>query len=197
MLYPNQLSDLVANHRILVPMPLGQVRTTGAQSSGRAGGHPLTVIPLVVRPGVLTHVGNNQRQDSFADVPPGIGIIGFGSPDGVFNGIRADIARPVAHPTVNPRVIRTSSMMQGMLIHRVEPQYPAIARSARVEGPVKITAIISREGAIEQAQVISGSPLLGRAAIDAVRQWRYKPYILNGEPVEVETQITVNFVLGR
>lgn len=98
--------------------------------------------------------------------------------------------KPVAHP---PRVSR---MMEGNLVYKVQPVYPPMARSARIQGPVVLRAIISRSGAIENLQVLTGHPLLVKAAIDAVSQWRYRPYILNDEPVEVETQITVNFILA-
>ncbi len=87
-------------------------------------------------------------------------------------------------------------MMEGNLIYKVQPAYPPMARSARIQGAVVVRAIISRSGAIENLQVLAGHPLLVKAAIDAVSQWRYRPYILNDEPVEVETQITVNFVLA-
>ena len=87
-------------------------------------------------------------------------------------------------------------MMEGNLIHRVQPDYPALARQVRVQGTVVLRAMISREGSIENLQVLSGHPMLVRAAVDAVRQWRYRPYVLNGEPVEVETEVTVNFVLS-
>ncbi len=97
-------------------------------------------------------------------------------------------------PTIRP--IRTSSMMEGNLIRRVEPIYPPLARAARIQGPVVLSAIISKAGTIDNLRVLSGKPMLVPAAIDAVRQWRYRPYVLNGEPVEVETQITVNFILG-
>jgi protein TonB len=90
-----------------------------------------------------------------------------------------------------------SVMMQGNLVHRVEPVYPAIARSAGVQGTVLVRALISPQGHIEQAQVISGSPLLSAAALSAIKEWKYRPYILNGNPIEVETEITVNFVLSR
>ena len=86
--------------------------------------------------------------------------------------------------------------MEGNLIFRIQPEYPPLARQARVEGTVVLRAMISREGLIENLQVLSGHPMLIRAAADAVRQWRYRPYQLNGEPVEVETQVTVNFVLS-
>jgi len=85
--------------------------------------------------------------------------------------------------------------MEGNLIHRVAPQYPAIARQIRLEGAVVLKAIISREGNIEHIEVARGASLLAGSAAEAVRQWKYRPYLLNGEPVEVETQITVNFVL--
>ncbi len=87
-------------------------------------------------------------------------------------------------------------MMEGNLIYRVEPEYPAIARLAHIQGAVVLHAIIGKEGKIENLQAVSGPPLLIRAALDAVRQWRYRPYLLNGDPVEVETQVTVNFILA-
>ena len=87
-------------------------------------------------------------------------------------------------------------MMEGNLVHKVQPAYPPLARAARIQGPVVLRAIISKAGTIENLQVLSGHPLLVPAAIDAVRQWRYRPYNLNGEPVEVETQVTVNFILS-
>jgi protein TonB len=87
-------------------------------------------------------------------------------------------------------------MSEGDLIRKVQPAYPALARSARVQGIVVLQAMISKQGTIENLRILTGHPMLAPAAIEAVRQWRYRPYILNGEPVEVETQITVNFALG-
>ena len=95
------------------------------------------------------------------------------------------------------KTVRLSHMEPGSLIHNVLPVYPPIARQSGTEGMVVLHAFISREGSIESLQVVSGHPFLARAALDAVRQWRYRPYVLNGQPVEVETQITVNFTLGR
>jgi protein TonB len=87
-------------------------------------------------------------------------------------------------------------MMEGNLILRVQPDYPTIARQAGVQGQVVLRAMISREGTIENLQVLSGHPMLVRAAVNAVQQWRYRPYVLNGEPIEVETEVRVNFVLS-
>ena len=86
--------------------------------------------------------------------------------------------------------------MEGNLIFRVQPDYPSLARQVRVQGQVVLRAVISREGTIENLQVLSGHPMLVRAAVDAVRQWKYRPYLLNGEPVEVETEVKVNFILS-
>jgi periplasmic protein TonB len=117
------------------------------------------------------------------------GVIGsLGNPDNVVQP--PPKPAPVSHP---PRV---SAMMQGYLVHRVEPIYPALAKAARIQGPVHLKAVISREGMIENLQVLAGYPMLVTAAVAAVRQWRYRPYVLNGEPVEVETEITVNFILA-
>jgi protein TonB len=125
---------------------------------------------------------------------------GTGDPtarSGIFGSIGGPIVvAPPPPPAPSVRPPRVSHMMEGNLIYRVQPQYPALARQARVQGIVVLRAVISREGKIENLQVISGPPLLVKSAIDAVLQWRYRPYFLNNEPVEVETQVTVNFTLS-
>ena len=88
-------------------------------------------------------------------------------------------------------------MLQAQLISRIEPRYPPLAIQTKTEGTVYLHAIISRDGRITSLDVISGHPLLVQAALEAVRQWRYRPTMLNGEPVEVETSITVIFKLQR
>ena len=86
--------------------------------------------------------------------------------------------------------------MAGNLLDKTVPQYPAIAKAARIQGTVVLQATISKTGAIQNLRVISGPPMLQQAALDAVRSWRYKPYLLNGDPVEVETTVNVVFNLG-
>lgn len=103
---------------------------------------------------------------------------------------------PVPRPPEPTKPVPISHMDEGLLIHKVTPEYPQLARMARQQGTVVLHAIIGRDGTIQQLQVVSGPPLLVRAAAEAVQQWRYRPYILNGQPVEVDTQITVNFKLG-
>jgi protein TonB len=103
---------------------------------------------------------------------------------------------PAALPPAVTRPVRLSHMSAGDLIHKVQPAYPPLARTARIQGVVVLQAVISKQGTIENLSVLTGHPMLTAAAIEAVRQWRYRPYILNNEPVEVETQITVNFSLA-
>jgi periplasmic protein TonB len=116
----------------------------------------------------------------------------MGSPDNPFNGRGT-------HPDVRPATPAaqhvTSGVMQGMLIYKVIPTYPAIAQATRSSGTVVLQATISRTGAIENLRVVEGPAMLRQAALDAVKQWRYRPYMLNGQPVEVETTVDVNFKL--
>ena len=86
--------------------------------------------------------------------------------------------------------------MAAMLLHRVEPQYPPIAKMAHISGTVHLRAIIAKDGTVRELEVVDGNPLLARAALVAVQAWRYRPTQLNGEPVEVETYVTVNFILN-
>jgi len=101
-----------------------------------------------------------------------------------------------ARPAPNKRV-RVASMEPSLLIHRVQPAYPAMAREIRVQGVVEFTAVISKTGMIENLQLVRGHPMLVAAAKEAILQWRYKPTLLSGEPVEVVTNIVVNFTLNE
>ena len=98
----------------------------------------------------------------------------------------------------SPRIIQQSEGVQsGLLVYRVDPRYPQIAISAGISGTVELRAIIGRDGRVRSVEVLSGSALLAPAAVAAVREWRYRPTLLNGEAVEVETHVTVHFVLGQ
>jgi protein TonB len=104
------------------------------------------------------------------------------------------VVRAAPKPTGPVRV--SSGTMAGTLISQPQPVYPPIAKAAHVQGAVIIHAIISKQGTIENLNVVAGPPMLRGAATDAVQRWRYKPYLLNGEPTEVDTTITVNFTFG-
>jgi periplasmic protein TonB len=141
-----------------------------------------------------------------ADGPPQ--VAGFG-PSTLGDTVRGDLrgipnlfgsdSRPVAPVAAPPALVapvHISHISEGNLVHKVLPAYPPLARSARIQGTVVLQAVISKQGTIENLRVVAGHPMLVPAAIEAVRQWRYRAYVLNNEPVEVETQITVNFSLA-
>jgi protein TonB len=94
-------------------------------------------------------------------------------------------------------VIISGGVVEGLRISAVTPIYPPIAIAARVSGAIVLAATISKSGAIENLRVVSGPPMLRQSAIDAVQHWRYRPYLLNNQPVEVETTINVVFSLGN
>ena len=106
------------------------------------------------------------------------------------------VGRPAVTSTPQ-RVLLPSTIEAAKLISQVRPVYPPLAIQARIQGNVVLHAIISREGGVSELEVISGHPLLVNAAVAAVREWRYSPTLLNGQPVEVETTITVSFVLEK
>jgi periplasmic protein TonB len=199
---------LPAYRALSTPISLGRLAPEPSSPRPQTGGTMPRVadvnvihLNLRLRP-TLPSFRRQQGNDPEAQAPSG--PIGDGMPtigdtelpSGLLStpgGTRVVVPRP---PATIARAIRTSSMLQGNLIRRVEPAYPPLARSARIEGSVELAALISKEGAIENLRVVSGHPLLVHSAIEAVSQWRYRPYILNGEPVEVETQITVRFFLS-
>jgi len=162
---------------------------------------------------VETDIVNNQLRTP-TKIPQKVQIIkedeappptaGFGIPGGVPGGVPSGVmnsiisSTPVAVPKIAVQRVRVSSgVTAGLLIRKVEPTYPQMAKIARVQGAVVLASLIGKDGTIQNLHVVStASPLLNAAAVDAVKQWKYKPYILNGEPVEVDTNITVNFTLS-
>ena len=144
------------------------------------------------------------------EAPPpmnaGGGVVGGvpgGIPGGQLGGVIGSVisstpmaAVPKFVPVTPQRVRISGGVTKGLLIHRQEPVYPTLARAARVQGEVVLSAVISPSGQIENLQLVSGHPMLVPAAMAAVKEWRYKPYLLNGQPVEVETTITVIFTLS-
>ncbi|MDP9264020.1 MAG: TonB family protein [Acidobacteriota bacterium] len=120
-----------------------------------------------------------------------------GQMGGVLGGILSSSSMTAPKISTPQRVRLSQGVTEGNRLTTVTPLYPEIAKRARIQGIVVLQAVISKQGAIENLRVVSGHPMLTQAALDAVRQWRYRPYLLSGEPVEVETQITVNFNLAN
>jgi protein TonB len=141
---------------------------------------------------------------SSVDPAPGIGDGGIDGPPGPGawilgadrTGTPIEIKKPEPPEHKSP-LHRSEGVMAAALIHKVQPRYPDLARTMHLAGTVYLRAIIGADGTVRQLEVISGNPILANPALQAVRQWRYQPTRLNGEPVEVETFITVNFVLDQ
>jgi protein TonB len=131
--------------------------------------------------------------------PGAIGGVPWGT--GTSSSLIPKLPPPKPAPAVDAArqvPVRVGGVVQAAkLVHQVTPLYPPAARQARISGTVRIEAVISRDGIIQSLQVMSGHPWLAQAALDAVRQWVYRPTLLNGEPVEVLTQIDVNFKLAE
>ncbi len=152
------------------------------------------------------------------ELPPsigaGVGVVGGvpggvpgGTPGGVMGGILGSIPSPAAPPPPPPvkkeekkeiqRIRVGGNVQAAMLVRQPKPVYPPLARQARIQGTVRLNAIIGRDGRIQNLAVASGHPLLVPSALEAVKQWVYRPTMLNGEPVEVVTVIDVNFTLSQ
>jgi len=135
------------------------------------------------------------------EAPPtqGFGVAGMeglgGSSTGVIGSVFGQ-SGPQVKAAAPKKVNISAGVAVGMLIQKTPPIYPPIAKAARVSGTVVLQATISKTGSIENLHVVSGPAMLQQAALDAVKTWRYRPYLLNNEPVEVETTVNVIFTLG-
>jgi protein TonB len=196
---------LPAARSISTPVSLGRPDSAPVRPQDHIRSSGVQIVPYagrIMAPGRVPE--RIAKGDDAATAP--IGAIGgpdvgdVGTPIGSLNGFPIPLGGtrvlPPAPVASIARAFRTSSMLQGNLIRRVDPVYPPLAISARIQGPVVLVAVISKAGAIENLHAISGHPMLVPAAIDAVSRWLYRPYILNSEPIEVETRITVNFSLA-
>lgn len=206
-------SRLIAKRTIVIPPFGGMPHSAPAPTPIHlapvqdGGYHPQRNDHQIVAPTrVPAHVFDANDRDAGASAPPasnpGVSTGDYSGPIGLIQipGTSSG-SLPATPPTTAPIPDAPVPMSQGVvlaaLIHRVEPAYPAIARQIHQEGVVELRAIIARDGTIQQLQIVSGPPILARAALDAVRQWRFRPTLLNGDPVEVDTYITVTFRLGQ
>ncbi len=159
---------------------------------GPAAAKPEPAPALVVQNGSSTRPKAEPEVQEPVQAPAATSIA-TGSSSDALSGLVNTTAINAQKPQETLRI--SQGVSEGLILKRVQPIYPAQSRQMRVEGKVELQANISRSGGITGVKQLSGDPVLGRAAIDAVRQWKYKPYFLNGEPIEIQTQITVIFKL--
>jgi protein TonB len=168
--------------------------------------HQAIVKPTIVSNPMLapTKIPKEIKMVTEKEAPPqaSFGVAGMegsgsGAPGGVIGSVFGNATpQPVVKQAPPKKVPISSGVAQGLLISQVKPIYPPIAKAARQSGTVVLQATISKTGTIENLKVVSGNAMLQSAALDAVRQWRYRPNMLNGEPVEVDTTVNVVFNLG-
>jgi len=188
---------------VVVGFPGPERQPTPEAPRVRGGPHSVRLLNhgVVMVPGrIPAHANLFEEPPLPPEAPAGQGPIGDNSNFDLLNVAAATadhVSRPEAPPSVPQRVAVTSTLEAAKLISRIQPVYPAIAIQARIQGNVVLHAIISKEGGVIELEVLSGHPLLVNAALEAVRQWRYSPTLLSGQPVEVETTITVSFILGQ
>jgi protein TonB len=199
LMYPASLPTQLLQRALYVPTPpMAAAQRPEAHQAFSAQAtpvHDLYRIPLNIPSRISREaIGAAPRPTDFGT---GMGVsLGDGVP-----GATGDLFRPNPAPVVHqaqPTSARvTSSVLEGLLISKTTPAYPTIARTAGISGTVVLAATISKEGRIVNLRVVSGHPMLTQAARDAVMTWRYRPYLLNGQPVEVETTINVVFSMGN
>jgi len=162
---------------------------------------------------VSIHLPMQKTQEAPPSLVGTLGGVAGGDPGGVVGGVVGGVpggvlsqvlgstgTAPVLAKTPGPAVKRVRlapRVVEANLLHDVAPTYPPEAGRARIEGTVVLLAVIGKDGSVQNVRVETGLPILAQAAIDAVKQWRYRPYLLNGEPVEVDSQIIINFTLSR
>jgi protein TonB len=199
LLYPEALPRQMMNLLLVAPPPPPAAPNPVQQQPTQTfhGQHEFNGIDLTAPPRIPIGI---KRFQGVEQEPAG-GPISLDSGTGVIG------ANPFGNSTYKPPVVVreqprgpvtiSRGVAEGMLIQRILPHYPPIAVASRTQGTVVLQATISKDGAIENLHVVSGSPMLQQAALDAVSQWRYRPYLLSGLPVEVETTINVVFSLNQ
>ncbi len=157
------------------------------------------IAPKVIPPSVKI-----IKEDAEPDVSVGMtggvpGGVSGGSMGGVLGGVIGGMgaAPPPPKPKLTGPLRVGGNVQQAKIINRVQPVYPPLARQTRISGTVRLHAIIGKDGTIQSLEVVSGHPLLQQAALDAVRQWRYQPTLLNGDAVDVDTTVDVIFSLNQ
>ena len=173
--------------------------------------HKVTVEDIMKAPTVIPKTIAVIKDQPEPAPNAGVGVVGGvpggvpggqmgGVLGGVIGGVMSAAAPPPPPPpkAATPKRIRVGGQVEAAkLIFQPKPEYPPLAKMARIQGSVRLEAVISKDGTIQDLKVLSGHPLLVKAAIDAVSRWRYQPTLLNGEPVEVVTEIDVNFTLSE
>ena len=197
LLHPLSLPKQAIAMLLIAPVPPAPAATVARSSAAPSARNVLLALqPLLT---ATPRLHNNEEAAAPGDLPTGITGIPGGDGASTIGSLFTGASTP--HPTVlqaAPKKIAISSgVMAGNKISGSAPAYPAIAKAARIQGTVVLAAVISPSGTIENLRVVSGPPMLTASALESVKSWRYKPYLLNSQPVAVETTINIVFNLGN
>jgi periplasmic protein TonB len=194
LLYPGSLPSQFLHRILYAPPPPSTPAVTRSIQPAQASEHAIANPFIAPR---IIPTGSASTQDQ-APTSVSIDLASSGVPYSTGPAITVfhTTPPPAVKPAPQHTVTVSSGVSEGLLLFRTNPTYPVIARTAHVSGTVILAATISTEGRIENLRVLSGHPMLRQAAMDAVKTWRYRPYQLNSQPVEVETTININFTLG-
>jgi len=206
LLYPEALPKTMMTAMLTAPPP---PPTPPPPPPPAPGGQVSKVVAALDAMTAPTKIPKKIDMNKEPPPPPPVnsGVVGagMGPSNGAAGGIMGSmglntapvvVAKPEPKPKPTGPVKISSGVAAGSIITKTQPTYPAIAKAAHVSGAVVLHAIISKTGTITSLQVVSGPEMLRGSAVDAVRSWRYKPYLLNGDPTEVDTTVTVNFSFG-
>jgi periplasmic protein TonB len=185
----NSAASASASKKTPSPASLSKTASKTVPDS-KSAASPDTAPALVVKGGAVPKKPKTDVADAPAPSMIGIAAPGAGAPPPSLLSGDNNAPKPVLQ-TLNV----SQGVSQGLLYKKIQPVYPTQALSMRIEGPVELMATISKTGDITAVKVLSGDSQLAKAAVNAVKQWKYKPYLLNGEPVEIQTQVTMNFRL--
>ncbi len=203
------LSERALVRQVLIPLPPPRGWHSDTRARPDTGGTPPTIrkhhfpLAIVAPPTIPKNVPTNENA---ATSTTGLASSNaqYFDPPGIPGGIESLTPRSTpplpetAHPPAeHKRVVHSSVVQEALLERRIEPKYPILAIQTRRQGTVRLRAIIGTDGSVNSLEMLSGDPFLAQAALDAVRQWHYRPTLLNGQAVEVETYITVIFQLQR
>lgn len=182
--------QLISGHPILAPAAIEAVKQWKYKPY-LLNGEPVEVETSVTVNFTLSDKPAAENEGAAGDVPGGI-------PGGVRFGVVGTVSStPGNAPNAATRVSVSTAVAQSLLVTKVQPQYPADAKEQHLQGIVVLKVIIDKEGNVSNIQLITGLPELAPATIEAVKQWKYKPYLLNETPVEIETRIQVSFTLAE
>jgi periplasmic protein TonB len=204
LLHTDALPERETVTMLYLPPAAAASNTTSLPAPTFTSGNTPTKIKIRIRIPSLVHAAQeapSPQLDTAGGLVGGVpgGVVG-GIPEGVLSEMLRSTGRApiLAKTSPMPKRMRIASRVAAAnLIHDVAPIYPPEAGRARIEGTVVLLAVIGKDGTVQDVRVEKGEPVLAQAAIDAVKQWRYRPYLLNGEPVEIDSQITINFNLSR